>query len=145
MTRQDRLDYTRQFLESSSMSGRRSGGGTPTGHSAVPASMLTPEAVAQMAERNKFAARKPPFTDFTPRLGPGGTLRVERSVPAGAPREFDVFDAAGSPTLRVTLPADRRLLAVGERACIWRRRPRTAWSGWSATPCPEPPARRRGG
>lgn len=113
VTERDRIDFMRTFLENSSMGGRGSGSTNPTGLSAVPDEMLAPDRVKAMAAQNPFAETKPPFTDLTPRVGHDNCLWVERSLPAGAPRTFDVFDAAGRPRLRVTLPAGRRLIAVG--------------------------------
>jgi hypothetical protein len=75
--------------------------------------MLAPDRVKAMAAQNPFAATKPPFTDVMPRVAPDQSLWVERSVPAGAPRTWDVFDSGGRITFRVVLPQGRRLLAVG--------------------------------
>jgi len=113
VTERDKVDYMRTFLENTSMGGRGSGSTNPTGLSPVPDEMLAFDKVKQMAAQNPFAKTKPPFTELTPRVGPDQSLWVERSLAAGAPRLFDVFDAAGRLVLRVTLPAGRRLLAVG--------------------------------
>jgi hypothetical protein len=113
VTERDRIDYMRNFLENSGMGGRGNNTTNPSAISAIPDEMLEPEQVKAMAARNRFAPTKPPFTDFTPRVGKDDCLWVERSLPAGAPRSFDVFDAAGRPALRVVLPAGRRLVAVG--------------------------------
>jgi hypothetical protein len=113
VTERDKLDYMRTFLENTSMGGRGSGSTNPTGLSPVPDEMLAPDKVKEMAAQNPFAKTKPPFTELTPRVGPEQTLWVERSLPLGAPRQFDVFDSTGRPVLRVTLPAGRRLILVG--------------------------------
>jgi hypothetical protein len=118
VTERDKVDYMRTFLENTSMGGRGSGSTNPTGLSKVPDEMLAPERVKEMAARNPFAKTKPPFTDVMPRMGPDQSLWVERSLPAGAPRMFDVFDASGRPSLRVHLPPGRRLISVG-RAGIY--------------------------
>ena len=115
VTEQDRIDYMRTFLENSGMGGRGNGSTNPTGISPVPDEMLAPDRVKQMAARNPFAETKPPFTELTPRVDPDNCLWVERSQPLGRPRTFDVFDATGRVTLRVTLPAGRRLLAIGHQ------------------------------
>jgi len=113
VTERDRVDYMRTFLENSGVGGRGSGSNNPTGISPTPDEMLEPARVKAMAAQNPFAATKPPFTDVMPRVGPDQTLWVERSTPAGAARTWDVFDASGRITLRVVLPAGRRLLAIG--------------------------------
>ena len=113
VTERDRVDYMRTFLENSGVGGRGSGSTNPTGISPTPDEMLEPARVKAMAAQNPFAATKPPFTDVMPRVGPDQTLWVERSMPVGAPRTWDVFDSTGRVTLRVVLPPSRRLLAVG--------------------------------
>ena len=118
VTERDRIDYMRTFLENSGTAGRGNNSTNPTAITATPDEMLRPERVKEIAARNPFATTKPPFTDLTPRVDPENCLWVERSLPAGAPRTFDVFDPAGRVTLRVTLPAGRRLLTVG-RAGIY--------------------------
>jgi hypothetical protein len=118
VTERDKVDYMRTFLENTSMGGRGNGSANPTGLSKVPDEMLAPERVKEMAAQNPFAKTKPPFTDVMPRMGPDQSLWVERSLPAGAPRMFDVFDASGRPSLRVHLPPGRRLVSVG-RAGIY--------------------------
>ena len=113
VTERDRVDYMRTFLENSGVGGRGSGSTNPTGISPTPDEMLEPARVKAMAAQNPFASTKPPFTDVMPRVAPDQTLWVERSMPAGAPRTWDVFDPTGRNTLRVVLPPGRRLLAVG--------------------------------
>ena len=118
VTERDKVDYMRTFLENTSMGGRGSGSSNPAGLTPLPDEMLAPEKVKEMAAQNPFAKTKPPFTELTPRVGPDQSLWVERSLAAGAPRMFDVFDTTGRLVLRVALPAGRRLLAVG-RAGIY--------------------------
>jgi hypothetical protein len=104
----DRTDYVRGFITSSPMGGRGI-----SGLAATPAAMSSPEAIARMVPNQEFAAAPPPFTDFTPRIAADGTLWVERSVPAGAPRVFDIFDRQGVRRHVVAMPRDRRLVAFG--------------------------------
>jgi hypothetical protein len=59
----------------------------------------------------EWPAAKPPFSAVF--VSPTGEAWVERSVPAGAPRVMDVFDAAGVLKTRVVLPAGRRLVGFG--------------------------------
>jgi hypothetical protein len=106
----DRTDHVRRFLTSSPIGGRGI-----SGLAATPAAMSSPEAIARMVPNQEFAAVRPPFTDFTPRIAADGTLWVERSVPAGAPRVFDLFDRQGVRRQAVSLPPGRRLLALGAR------------------------------
>ena len=131
VTQEDKITYTRTFMENSSMSGRAGKNGGSTGMGAVPSEMLTPKSIAEIASKNLFATKKPPFTDAAPRLGPDGTLWVERSMPAGAPRTFDVFDATGRVMQSVVLPANHRLLAVALEGSTWWPRRMTGSSGSS--------------
>lgn len=57
---------------------------------------------------------KPPFNPAGVRVSSDGDLWVERYVPAGAPRQYDVFGSDANLKLRVTLPAGRRLVALGQ-------------------------------
>lgn len=104
----DRTDYVRRFITSSPMGGRGI-----SGLAATPAAMSSPEAIARMVPNQEFAAVRPPFTDFTPRIAADGTLWVERSVRAGAPRVFDIFDRQGARRRPVALPPGRRLVTLG--------------------------------
>ena len=52
--------------------------------------------------------------------GPDGLVWVERSVPAGAARTYDVIGADGAIATRVTLPAGRRAVALGARGLYVR-------------------------
>lgn len=114
VTQDDKIAYVRNFLENAGIGGRGGKDAAPTGISATPSEMLTAKAVSEMAAKNFFAPEKPPFTETLPRVAADGSLWVERSVAAGAPRAFDVFDGAGRVTLRVTLPANRRLVALAK-------------------------------
>jgi hypothetical protein len=61
-----------------------------------------------------WPAAKPPFAG--PVLAaPDGSVWVERSVRAGAPREYDVIGPRGELLRRVAVPAGRRLVALGAR------------------------------
>ncbi len=57
---------------------------------------------------------KPPFVANGVWITPEGKAWVERSVTAGDPRSFDVFNADGALEQRITLPADRRLVGFGK-------------------------------
>jgi hypothetical protein len=113
VTEADRIAYTRNFMENASMGGRGGKGGLPTGLTAVPNEMLQDRELKELAAKNSFATRKPAFTDAAPRLAPDGSLWVEASVPAGAPRKYNVFDSRGVLLQRVVFPAGRRLLLAG--------------------------------
>lgn len=51
---------------------------------------------------------------------PDGQLWVERSVPAGGARTYDLIGKSGEVAGRVTLPVGRRLVAVGSRGVYVR-------------------------
>lgn len=53
--------------------------------------------------------------------GPDGRVWVERSVPAGAARVYDVIGADGAVATRVTLPVGRRVVALGARGLYVRQ------------------------
>lgn len=57
---------------------------------------------------------KPPFPARAVSVTPDGAAWVQRSTKAGEPQRFDVFDASGSRTGEVVLPAGRRLLGFGD-------------------------------
>ena len=111
-TRRDRTDFVAGFLNSSAISGR---GGGAAGLSQLPAAMKSREAIEEMVETQEFAPVRPAFTDRGPWLAPDGLLWVERSVPSGAAALYDRFDRSGVRRAPVTLPAGRRLVAVGRR------------------------------
>ena len=113
VTATDRRTYVRNFLVGSAIGGR---GGDGSAASGIPASMTTDAAIDEMAARQPFAETRPPFTDATPRIGPGGLLWVERSVAAGAPRVYDLFDAQGMRRRAIVFPAGRRLGGFGRAA-----------------------------
>ena len=116
VTKEDRIAYTRNFLEHSSMGGRGGANQTPTGLSAMPSEWLTPEAVERLAQDNTFAPDRPPFTDALPLLSRDGRFWVQRSVPEGAEPVWDVFDSRGNPAYRVVAPTGRRIIALGRGA-----------------------------
>lgn len=116
VTRPDKVAYTRRFLEGTTLGGRGGPGAAPSGETNLPAEWLSEERVNRLVEQNRFAASKAPFTDVAPILAPSGELWVERSMPYGAPSEWDVFDQAGVRVRRMRLPADRRLLSLGRTA-----------------------------
>jgi hypothetical protein len=111
VTMAERRAYVRHFLENSNVGGR----GGDDALTAVPAEMLEESQVQQMAERNTFAAAKPPFTDTPPFLGKDGTLWVERSGKAGAAPLWDVFDAAGRLVHQLRLAQNKQLAGLGVR------------------------------
>jgi hypothetical protein len=59
---------------------------------------------------------KPAFVSNGVWITPQGDVWVERHVPAGSPVWFDVFGADAELKGKVTLPAGRRLVAVGQNA-----------------------------
>jgi hypothetical protein len=56
---------------------------------------------------------KPPFSPSGALVTPEGELWVERSVPAGAPREYDTFNAQGAHTGKVIVPARSQVIGFG--------------------------------
>lgn len=56
---------------------------------------------------------KPPFVSANVFATPEGEVWVERSVPAGAPREYDVFDRQGNLSARYLLQPSRRVIGFG--------------------------------
>jgi len=60
----------------------------------------------------EWPASKPAFRAV--RVAPDGNAWVERSVPANAPREYDVFGPDGKVRGKVILPAGRRLVGFGK-------------------------------
>ena len=57
---------------------------------------------------------KPAFTANGAAISPDGALWVERYMPAGSPRAFDVFAPDAKLVARVVLPAGRRLVGFGK-------------------------------
>lgn len=110
VTLEDKVAYTREFMENSGVGGRGTGGASV---GSMPAEWLTDAAIRHVVETNLYAATKPPFTDRPPLLAPDGTLWVERSTVLGAPASFDLFDRTGRVTRTVILPSHRRLLMIG--------------------------------
>ena len=113
VTETDRIAYTRQFMENSTVGGRAGAGATPSGESPVPPEWLEQREIEKLARDNTFAKEKPPITDAMPLVTPTGELWVERSGPAGAPSMWDVFDENGQMVRRYRFPAGRRLVALG--------------------------------
>ncbi len=109
VTMADRVAFTRNFIANSPIGGRDPNGGM----SAAPAELLEEKTVREIAERNTFASVMGAFTQSAPIVAPDGTLWVERSAHVGAPSTWDAFDAAGRNVRRTTLPAGRRLVALG--------------------------------
>lgn len=64
---------------------------------------------------------KPAFPDGALRAAPDGRFWLERNVPAGEPRRFDVLDGNGRRLAIVRLPADRRLEGFGRDALYLSR------------------------
>lgn len=64
---------------------------------------------------------KPAFPDRALWAGPNGRFWLERDVPAGEPRRFDVLDGSGRRLAIVRLPADRRLEGFGRDALYLSR------------------------
>jgi len=114
VSREDRVAYTRHFLEGSTIAGRPAPGAAPSGESPLPPEWLEQKRVEEIADQNTFAEVKPPITDAAPMISPSGEVWVERSVPSKAPTEWDVFDGRGVRVKRLRLPAERRLVAVGQ-------------------------------
>jgi hypothetical protein len=116
VTREDKVDYTRSFLQGSTMGGRGGPNTAPSGESNMPADWLTDEQVNQLVEQNKFASVKAPITDAAPILAPTGEVWVERSMPHGAASEWDVFNRSGVRVKTIRLPPARRLVSVGRNS-----------------------------
>jgi hypothetical protein len=68
----------------------------------------------------EWPGTKPAFLAGAVWVTPEGDAWVERTVPAGAARVVDVFDAAGNLKERVTLPVGRRLVGFG-RGVVYLR------------------------
>lgn len=111
VTMDDRYAHAKRFMESSSISGRDAAGGL----SPLPAEMLAPERIREVATQQEFWPVHPPFTATTPLVGADGSLWVERSVPLGGAETWDVIGASGSLVARVQMPAGRRLAGLSAR------------------------------
>lgn len=57
---------------------------------------------------------KPPFVGGAVRVDGAGRAWVQRSLPAGEPPLYDLFDGSGALVGQVRLPPDRRLVGFGE-------------------------------
>ena len=106
-TRRDRLDYITRFMSQAVIAER---GGTMA---PVPDAHRDAKEIAALTDRQEFAPVRPPFTDRAPMIGADGVFWIERSVPAGALRSYDRFDARGARKAAVVFPAGRRLLSLG--------------------------------
>lgn len=73
------------------------------------------------ADDLEWPETKPPFPQGALRAGPDGRFWLERHVPAGQPRAFDVLDGSGRRVGAVRLPADRRLEGFGDDALYLTR------------------------
>jgi len=62
----------------------------------------------------EWPATKPPVRLV--RVSPEGDAWVERHLPAGSPRQFDIFGGDGKIKRRVILPAGRELIGFGKGA-----------------------------
>jgi hypothetical protein len=105
----DRFAYIKRFVANSPTSGRDASG--RGGLSAGP--VLSDAELQVITDAGDFAEVHPPFTDRAPLIGADSTLWVQRSVSLDAPESWDLFDAAARLTTRVTIPAGRRLVALG--------------------------------
>lgn len=62
---------------------------------------------------------KPAFTANGVWVAPNGEMWVERHVPAGTPRTFDVFGADAKIKRQIVLPEGRRLAGFGAKGAIY--------------------------
>lgn len=74
---------------------------------------------AEAIAATEWPASKPIATGLL-LTGPDGRLWVERSVPAGAARTYDVVGPDGAVARRVTLPVGRRVVGFGARGLYVR-------------------------
>jgi hypothetical protein len=72
-------------------------------------------------ENQDWPEAKPPFVTNGVWVSPASEAWVERSVPAGSGRVFDIFGANGTLTRRVVLPEGRRLMGFGKGVIYTRR------------------------
>lgn len=113
VTEADKMDYTRGFVANSGVGGKGGSDRPPGGLTAATPDMLTDAAVREMIGYSTFATHKPPFTDALPRIGPDGTVWLERSGARGEPSTWDGFDGRGVLIRRMVLPRGRRLMTLG--------------------------------
>lgn len=109
VTTADRIAFTRSFIANSPIGGRDLNGGM----SAAPAELLEEKTIRGIAERNTFAPTMALYADTPSIVASDGSFWLERSTRLGSPSTWDVFDGAGRNVRRVTLPAGRRLVALG--------------------------------
>jgi hypothetical protein len=69
---------------------------------------------SRFVEPEEWPRELPPFLRNALRFAPDGMLLIERAMPAGSPQTFDVVDARGQLTTRVTLPPRTRLVGFGK-------------------------------
>lgn len=62
---------------------------------------------------------KPAFVANGVWVAPNGEMWVERHVPAGSPRTFDVFGADATRKKQVVLPKARRLVGFGAKGAVY--------------------------
>ena len=67
----------------------------------------------QDATQYEWPAAKPAFTGQGVSVSAEGEAWVERSVAAGAPREYDVFGPDARLKRRIVLPKDRTVIGFG--------------------------------
>jgi hypothetical protein len=109
VTDQDKVAFTRSFMENSSISGRNSDGSL----SLVPAEMRTEQEIQRIVDANEFPEVMGPFTSAQPLIDRLGRIWVQRARHMHERESWDVFDREGRRKLEVQLPTDRRLVAMG--------------------------------
>jgi hypothetical protein len=111
VTFDDRMDYTRRFMQGSSISGKGADGGL----SPLPAEMLEDARIREVVEYQDHTDMHPPFNAVAPHIAPDGSLWVERSVRLNLPETWDVIGADGNLLNRVQMPRGRRLMSLGTK------------------------------
>jgi hypothetical protein len=109
VTDEDKVAFTRSFMENSSISGRNSDGSL----SLVPAEMRTEQEIRRIVDANEFPEVMGPFTSAQPLIDRLGRIWVQRARHQHERESWDVFDREGRRKLEVQLPTDRRLVAMG--------------------------------
>lgn len=104
----------REYLDELASTGLRVGVEVRNGSTSIRMSRGGQRGDTPDPDELEWPATKPPVA------GPvlpadDGSVWVERSVPAGAAREYDVVGPRGELRQRITLPAGRRLVALGAR------------------------------
>lgn len=111
----------REFLEEQAASGVRVQAENRNGQVSVTMSRGGGNPDQDPYGADEWPPAKPPFAPSGLRVAPDGRLWVERPVPAGAPRIYDIVGADGAVTGRVTLPAGYRIVGLGARGVYARR------------------------